>query len=71
LGLLEFAGKLDEFIKTYLLNSTIFMGNPKFIQNELSDHILEACQDEIFTEIRQCKFLSVIPNNSTDISEHI
>jgi hypothetical protein len=40
-GLLEFAGKLDENLKTHFETATVFKGNSKTIQNELLDCILE------------------------------
>ena len=44
-GLSEFAGKLDEFLKSHFMKSTVFKGTSKTIQNELLDCILEVCRD--------------------------
>ena len=67
-GLLEFAGKLEESLKSYFMKSTVFKGTSKTIQNELLDCILEVCRDEIHAEIKQSKFLSVMSDDISDVS---
>jgi hypothetical protein len=64
-GLQEFAGKLDENLKTHFETATVFKGNSNTIQNELPDCILEVCRAEISRE----KFLAVMSCDTTDVSE--
>jgi hypothetical protein len=67
--LLEFAGKLDENLKTHFEIATVFKGNSKTIQNELLDCIFEVCLAEIAVEISRKKFLAVMSDDTTDASE--
>jgi hypothetical protein len=68
-GLLKFAGKLDKNLKTHFETATVFKENSKTIQNELLDCILEVCRAEIAAEIRCEKFLAVMSDDTTDVSE--
>jgi hypothetical protein len=68
-GLLEFSGKLDKNLKTHFETATMFKGNSKTIQNELLDCILEVCRAEIAAEIMCEKFLAVMSDDTTDVSE--
>lgn len=43
--LLQFAGKLDEDLKSYFQKSHIFKVSSKIIQNDLLDCILKVCKD--------------------------
>jgi hypothetical protein len=67
-GLLEFAGKLDENLKTHFETATVFKGNFKKIQNKLLDCILEVFRAEIAAEISREKFLAVMSDDTTDVS---
>jgi hypothetical protein len=64
-GLLEFIGKLDENLITRFQTATMFKRNTKTIQNELLDCILEVFRAEIIRE----KFLTVMSDDTTDVSE--
>jgi hypothetical protein len=68
-GPLEFAGKLAENLKTNSETATVFKGNSKTIQNELLDCILEVCRAEIAAELSREKFLAVMSDDTTDVSE--
>jgi hypothetical protein len=64
--LLEFAGKLEENIKSHFETATVFKGNCKTIQN---DCILEICRAKIAAEIGRANFLAVVSDDTTDVSE--
>jgi hypothetical protein len=68
-GLLEFAGKLDENLKSHFETATMLKGNSKTIQNELLDCILEVCRSKIAAEIGRANFLAVTSGDTTDVSE--
>lgn len=70
-GLLDFAGKLDAQLKSHFESATVFKGHSKTIQNELLDCILKICRDEIINEINHSKFLAIMADDTTDISEKI
>jgi hypothetical protein len=67
--LLEFAGKLDENLKSHFETATVFKQNSKTNQNELLDCILEVCRAKIAAEIGRANFLAVISDETTDVSE--
>jgi hypothetical protein len=66
-GLLEFAGKLDENLKSHFETVTVFIGNSKTIQNELLDCILEVCWAKIAAEIGRANFLAVVSEKTQEV----
>ena len=67
-GLVNFSSELDNAMKTHLENSTIFKGTSKTIQNELLAIMLEVCREEIARQIKAADFLSVIADETSDVS---
>jgi hypothetical protein len=59
-GPLEFAGKLDENLKSHFETATVLRGNSKTMQNELLDCILGVCRAKIAAEIGRANFLAVV-----------
>jgi len=51
-----------------LEKATVFKGISKEIQNYILDCTLIICQNQIKTEINQADFLSVIADETTDVS---
>ncbi|XP_077292945.1 zinc finger MYM-type protein 1-like [Arctopsyche grandis] len=66
--LLYLLSESDIKLKTHLDNSTVFTGLSNHIQNDLVSAISKVLLDEIKTEIRASKFVSIIVDESTDIS---
>lgn len=48
--------------------STVFKGTSKTIQNDLLDSILTICRNKIVNEIQQSELISIIVDETTDIS---
>lgn len=67
-ALINFSAELDGALKSHLEKATVFKGTSKTIQNELLQCILEVCQDEISVEIKKGDYVSVIADETTDIS---
>eukprot|EP00102_Acyrthosiphon_pisum_P014947 XP_008185265.1 PREDICTED: uncharacterized protein LOC103310034 [Acyrthosiphon pisum] len=67
-GLINFTAELDYALKTHLEKATVFKGISKEIQNDILDCTLTICQNQIKTEINQADFLSIIADETTDVS---
>ena len=71
LGLVNFTASLDSVLSQHLESSTVFKGTSKTIQNELLDIMLKITKADIQMEIKEAKFLAVISDDTTDVSNHI
>lgn len=67
-GLINFTSTLDEILKEHLKTATVFQGRSKDIQNDLLECMLEVCHDKIREEISAADFVSIIADETTDIS---
>jgi len=67
-GLINFSAELDSALKTYLEKATVFKGISKEIQNDILDCTLTVCQNQIKTEINEADFISIIADETTDVS---
>ncbi|GBM37489.1 hypothetical protein AVEN_263161-1 [Araneus ventricosus] len=67
-GLINFSAELDSSLKDHLTSATLFKGTSKEIQNDLLDCMLTVCQDHIKNEITKACFVSVIADETTDVS---
>lgn len=67
-GLVNFSSELDGVLKRHLQDATVFRGTSKEIQNDILDCMLTVCHLEIKAELEQCQFVSVIADETTDIS---
>ena len=66
-GLINFCS-LDVALNEHFEKSSVFKGTSKTIQNELLDCMLQVCQDRIKKEILTAKFISVIADETSDVS---
>ena len=67
-GLINFSSELDVALNEHFEKSSVFKGTSKTIQNELLDCMLQVCQDRIKKEISTAKFISVIVDETSDVS---
>jgi len=67
-GLIDYTSELDSLLKDHLSKATVFRGTSKEIQNDLLQCMLEVCQDEIKAEIKEADFISVIADETSDVS---
>ncbi|XP_010864295.2 zinc finger MYM-type protein 1-like [Esox lucius] len=69
-GLVDFMGSLDSAMKDHLEATTVFKGTSKTVQNELLDCMLATVQAHIVQELRNAAFVSIIVDETTDITTH-
>lgn len=55
-------------MRDHFEKSTVFRGTTKTIQNDFLDSILSVCCNKIVNEIQQSEFISIIVDETTDIS---
>ncbi|XP_072380630.1 zinc finger MYM-type protein 1-like [Diabrotica undecimpunctata] len=67
-GLINFSAELDLALKDHLQQATVFKGMSKDIQNDLLDCMLSVCQAHIKKEIAASKFVSIVSDETSDIS---
>ncbi|KAF0702099.1 zinc finger MYM-type protein 1-like, partial [Aphis craccivora] len=66
--LINFSAELDSALKTHLEKTTVFKGISKEIQNDILDCTLTVCQNQIKIEINEADFISIIADETTDVS---
>ncbi|KAJ8025702.1 Zinc finger MYM-type protein 1 [Holothuria leucospilota] len=72
LGLVNFTRSLDSVLSKHLETATVFKGTSKTIQNEVLDIMFKIAQSDIQQEIKDTnKFLAVISDDTTDVSNHL
>lgn len=72
-GLIDLVGSLDSEVKNHFdgsTNNSAFKGTSKTIQNELLAGMLEVCHEEIKKEIDSAKFVAIIADDITDVSDN-
>lgn len=67
-GLVNFSAELDFALRDHLQQATVFKGTSKEIQNDLLECMLSVCQAHIKEEISTSSFVSIISDETTDIS---
>lgn len=67
-GLINFSSELDTLLERHIENSSVFKGLSKSIQNDLLECCLEVCQQRIKIEIKQAEYISVMADETTDVS---
>lgn len=67
-GLINLCSDLDPNLRDNFINSVVFKGTSKIIQNELLDFILTVARNNILTEINNSDFVAIIVDETTDIS---
>ncbi|RZF40929.1 hypothetical protein LSTR_LSTR015485 [Laodelphax striatellus] len=55
-------------MKNHLETATVFKGTSKTIQNELLQVMLDVCHEKIANEIKEAKYLAVIADETSDVS---
>ena len=68
-GLVDLVSQFDSALKTHLEPNSLFKRISKADQNENLNSMFEVCREEIKTEIKSSKFLAVMIDETTDISE--
>src|SRR5215469_2661102 len=67
-GLINFTAELDNSLRAHLEKASVFKRTSNKIQNELLQIMLEICQEEIVREITEADFISVIADETSDVS---
>lgn len=67
-GLIDFSAELDGALKQHLEKASVFRGTSKTIQNEILQTMFNVCQEEISKEIEQADYLSIIADETSDVS---
>ena len=67
-GLIDFIAELDTSLKVHLERATVFKDTSKTIQNEILQIMMDVSQEEIEKEIKETDFLSVILDETSDVS---
>lgn len=67
-GLINFTSALDALVKEHMNNATVFKSTSKDIQNYLLECMLHVCREEINAEIAKADFVSVIADETSDVS---
>lgn len=68
-GLINFSWELDTVLKCHIENSSVFKSVSKSIQNDLLECCLAVCQQRIINEIKQAEYISVMTDETTDVSD--
>lgn len=66
--LLKYTAEYDPLLKTHLETSTVFKGVSNRIQNDLIEAVANSLLEEIKSEIKDAKFVSVLVDETTDVS---
>lgn len=67
-GLINFSAELDLALREHLQQATVFKGTSKDIQNDLLECMLSVRHRHIKEQIAASKFVSVISDETNDIS---
>ena len=70
-GLVDFTASLDSAMQQHLSSATVFKGTSKTIQNELLECIYTVCLNHIKNEVKSARFISIICDETTDVSNRI
>lgn len=67
-GLIDFSAAFDSALKEHLEKASVFKGTSKTIQNQILQTMFSVCQEEISKEIKEADFLSIIADETSDVS---
>lgn len=67
-GLVDFVSELDGVMKEHLSASSVFKGTSKTIQNDILDSILAVYHSELSQKIKQCDYVAIQADETTDVS---
>lgn len=68
LELLEFLAEYDSPLRCHLDSATVFIGTSSKIQNDLIQSVAEVMTEEMKEEVRNTPFVSVMVDETTDVS---
>ena len=68
-GLVDLVSQFDSALKSHLESNSLFKGISKTVQNDILSAILLVCKQEIESEIKNAEFISIMTDETTDISE--
>lgn len=68
IDLINFLANYDETLKMHLKDSTVFRGTSNRIQNDLMKCIADVLLDSIKREIRDAAFVSIVLDETTDVT---
>ena len=66
--ILNLIAEYDPILRTHLEMSTVFKGVSNHIQNDLIEAVASSLLEEIKSEIKETKFVSVLVDETTDVS---
>jgi hypothetical protein len=67
LGLVDLVSSIDTAVKERVQSSSVFKGTSKTVQNEL----LEVCHEKIKAELNETKFVALMADETSNVSEHL
>lgn len=70
LGLINLLASVDSAIKNHTETSSVAKWTSKTTQNELLKCMLEVCHNKIKEELKETKFVALMADETTDVSEH-
>jgi hypothetical protein len=68
LEIAKYTRKFDLAFDSHMQEPHLFKGTPKTVQNELLQCMLDVCRQHITDEIRKSSFLSLMADDTTDVS---
>ncbi|KAJ3620532.1 hypothetical protein MTP99_004473 [Tenebrio molitor] len=68
LKIVDYTRKLDAAFNSHMQEPHLFKGTSKTVQNELLQCMLDVCRQHITDEIRKSSFLSLMADDTTDVS---
>ena len=68
-SILDLVCEHDSSLKLHLESGKAFKGTSKTIQNDILESILKVCKNQIKQEVAQSKYLAVMCDDTTDVSE--
>jgi hypothetical protein len=71
MGLVNFTKCLDDDFRKHIESTNSFKGTSKTVQNELLQCILDVCREEILKEIKDCEYVSIVGDETTDTSNQV
>jgi hypothetical protein len=71
LGLVDPVSSIDSAVKEHIESSSVVKGTSKTVQNELLECMLEVCREKIKEELNETKFVALMADETSDVSEHL
>jgi hypothetical protein len=71
LGLVDLVSSIDNAVKDHIQSSSLIKGTSKTVQNELLECMLEVCREKIKEELNETKFVALMADETSNVSEHL